>query len=116
MLAIAAGANNPARWRSARAAPSSFLQGINLVTAATNSGNAPEYYGLAILAYVAANRTDLLSNAGSGQIDLVAKLESYQSLTNGYYSPTLGNRRQPPRRPPGPSSASSPLTRAARPR
>jgi Prenyltransferase and squalene oxidase repeat len=91
MLAIAAGANDPARWKVDSNSPVSFLNGINLVTAAANSGNAPEYYGLAILAYLAADRTDLLSNAGSGQIDLVAKLESYQSLTSGYFSPTLGN-------------------------
>jgi hypothetical protein len=91
MLAIAAGANDPARWKVGKRSPVSFLQSINLVTAAANSGNAPEYYGLAILAYLAADRTDLLSNAGSGQIDLVAKLESYQSLTSGYFSPTLGN-------------------------
>ena len=91
MLAIAAGGNNPARWKADGHSPVSFLQRINLVTAAANSGNAPEYYALAILAYVAADRTDLLSNAGSGQIDLVAKLESYQSLTSGYYSPTLGD-------------------------
>ena len=56
--------------------------------AATNSGNAPEYYALCILAYRAANRTDLLTSAGSTQIDLVAKLESYQSLTGGFYSPS----------------------------
>lgn len=88
MLAIAAGANDPSRWQVDKRSPVSFLQGINLVTAATNSGNAPEYYALAILAYLAADRTDLLSNAGSGQIDLVAKLESYQSPTSGYFSPS----------------------------
>ena len=90
MLAIAAGANNPAGWKVDARSPVSFLQATNLVAAAADSGNPPEYYALCILAYLAADRTDLLSNAGSGQIDLVAKLESYQTLTGGYYSPTLG--------------------------
>lgn len=87
MLAIAAGANNPARWKVAGHSPVNFLQATNLASAAANSGNAPEYYALCILAYKAANRTDLLASAGSTQIDLVGKLGSYQSLTNGYYSP-----------------------------
>ena len=80
MLAIAAGANNPSRWKVGARSPVSFLQNINLATAAANSGNLPEYYALAILAYLAADRTDLLSNAGSSSVDLVAKLESYQNV------------------------------------
>ncbi len=88
MLAIAAGGNSPARWRVGGLSPVAFLQNTNLTTAAANSGNAPEYYALCILAYRAADRTDLLSSAGSTQIDLVAKLESYQSPTDGYYAPS----------------------------
>jgi len=87
MLAIAAGKNNPSRWRSGGHSPVSFLQNTALDTAAKNFGNVPEYYALCILAYRAAGRTDLLSNAGSTQIDLIAKLESYQSLSSGYYAP-----------------------------
>jgi len=90
MLAIAAGGNNPSRWKSHGRSPVTFLQDTNLVTAAANSGNAPEYYALCILAYKAANRTDLLTNAGSTQIDLVGKLESYQALPYGYYAPGTG--------------------------
>jgi len=86
MLAIAAAANNPALWRIDGRSPVSFLQDTNLTDAATDSGNAPEYYALCILAYRAANRSDLLANAGSTQIDLVSRLESYQS-DSGYYSP-----------------------------
>ena len=87
MLAIAAGNNGPGRWQVSGHSPVTFLQHTALDTAAKNSGNAPEYYALCILAYRAAGRTDLLTTAGSTQIDLIAKLESYQSLTDGYYSP-----------------------------
>jgi hypothetical protein len=87
MLAIAAGQNGPARWKLAGRSPVGFLQNTALNSAAATSGNAPEYYSLCILAYLAAGRTDLLSSAGSTQIDLVGKLESYQSITGGYYSP-----------------------------
>ena len=89
MLAIAAGGNNPARWRVDGLSPLTFLQDTNLTAAAAGSGNAPEYYALCILAYKAANRTDLLASAGSTQIDLVGKLESYQVLPTGYYSPAV---------------------------
>ncbi len=89
-LAIAAGANSPGLWKSDGRSPVGFLQDTNLVTAATNSGNAAAYYALCILAYKAANRTDLLASAGSTQIDLVGKLESYQSLTDGFYAPGSG--------------------------
>jgi hypothetical protein len=88
MLAIASGANNPARWKSDGHSPITYLQSINLTTAAQNSGNAPEYYALCIVAYRTANRTDLLTSAGSTQIDLVDKLESYQSLTSDFCSPS----------------------------
>jgi len=88
MLAIASGRNNPARWRSHGRSPVTYLQSINLTAAATDSGNAPEFYALCIVAYRAADRTDLLTSAGSTQIDLVDKLESYQSTTGPFYSPT----------------------------
>ncbi len=87
MLAIAAGQNGPGRWKVAGNNPVGFLQSTALNTAAATSGNPPEYYALCILAYLAAGRTDLLSSAGSTQIDLVGKLKSYQSITTGYYSP-----------------------------
>ena len=87
MLAITAGGNNPARWQVDERSPITFLQDTNLESAAKSSGNVPEYYALCILAYRAANRTDLLSSAGSTQIDLVGRLMSYQYPTYGYYSP-----------------------------
>ena len=88
MFAIASGRNNPARWKSDGHSPITFLQSIDLTAAAKNSGNAPEYYALCIVAYRTANRTDLLTSAGSTQIDLVDKLESYQSISDGFYSPS----------------------------
>ena len=87
MLAIAAGHNGPSRWKVDGHSTVTFLQDTNLATAATNSGNAPEYYALCILAYRAAGRTDLLTSAGSPQIDLIGKLVSYRSISDGYYSP-----------------------------
>ncbi len=87
MLAIAAGRNGPGRWKVDGHSPVWFLQDTALDTAAKSSGNAPEYYALCILAYRAAGRTDLLTSAGSTQIDLVGKLKSYQSVSAGYYSP-----------------------------
>ena len=87
-LAIAAGANDPALWRVEGHSPVTFLQATDLTSAAAASGNAPEYYALCILAYRAANRTDLLKSAGTTKLDLVAKLESYQS-SEGYYSPAI---------------------------
>ena len=87
MLAIAAGNNGPGRWQVSGHSPVTFLQHTALDTAAKNTTNAPEFYALCILAYRAAGRTDLLATAGSTQVDLISKLESYQSLTDGYYSP-----------------------------
>ena len=87
MLAIAAGHNGPGRWKIDGHSAVTFLQDTALDTAAKNSGNAPKYYALCILAYRAAGRTDLLTSAGSTQIDLIGKLKSYQSVSNGYYSP-----------------------------
>jgi hypothetical protein len=87
MLAIAAGHNGPGHWKVDGHSAVTFLQDTALDTAAKNSGNAPEYYALCILAYRAAGRTDLLTSAGSTQIDLIGKLKSYQSVSDGYYSP-----------------------------
>jgi hypothetical protein len=87
MLAIAAGNNGPGRWKIDGHSTVTFLQDTNLATAATNSGNAPEYYALCILAYRAAGRTDLLTTAGSAQSDLISNLKSYQLIPDGYYSP-----------------------------
>ena len=90
MLAIASGGNNPARWESHGRSPLTYLQSIDLASAAQDSGNAPEYYALCIIAYRTADRTDLLASAGSTQIDLVRKLEFYQS-GDGSYLPTTGS-------------------------
>ena len=87
MFAIAAGNNGPSRWKIDGHSTVTFLQDTNLAAAATNSGNAPEYYALCILAYRAAGRTDLLTSAGNPQIDLIGKLKSFQLLPDGYYSP-----------------------------
>ncbi len=87
MLAIAAGNNGPSRWKVDGHSTVTFLQDTNLAAAATNSGNAPEYYALCILAYRAAGRTDLLTTAGSAQSDLISNLKSYQLTPDGYYSP-----------------------------
>ena len=87
-LAIAAGGNDPALWRVEGHSPVTFLQGTDLTSVAAASGNAPEYYALCILAYRGADRTNLLKSAGTTKLDLVAKLESYQS-SEGYYSPAI---------------------------
>ena len=49
--------------------------------------NAPATYAKFILAYVAAGRSDLVSHAGSGSINLRTKLLSYQDLSDGHFSP-----------------------------
>ena len=98
MLAIAAGDNGPSRWKKAGKSPVSYLQSIDLTAAAAQSDNVPRYYALCILAYKAARRTDLLRSAGSGQIDLVNKLESYETTVTAsgqpdqvYFAPVPGN-------------------------
>ena len=98
MLAIAAGNNGPSHWKKAGKSPINYLQSIDLTSAAGQSDNVPKYYALCILAYKAARRTDLLRSAGSGQIDLVNKLESYATTvtTSGepdqvYFAPVPGN-------------------------
>ena len=91
VLAIAAGGNGPQRWRHDGRNPVGYLQSIDLTAAAAQSDNVPKYYSLCILAYYAAGRTDLLSSAGATQIDLVAKLESYATLTGGYFSPVVNS-------------------------
>jgi len=91
MLAIAAGNNGPQRWKRAGKNPVNYLQSIDLTSAASTSDNVPKYYALCILAYHAAGRGDLVHSAGSTQIDLVAKLESYATLTSGYFSPVVGS-------------------------
>jgi hypothetical protein len=85
MLALAALDNDPALWQAAGHTPVRFLQVTDLAAAAASSGNAPAYYARCILAYRAADRLDLLSDAGSGHIDLVTSLESFQSA-QGYFS------------------------------
>jgi len=98
MLAIAAGNNGPQRWKRAGKNPVTYLQSIDLTAAASQSDNVPKYYALCILAYNAAGRTDLIYSAGSGQIDLVNKLENYATTLTAsnqpdlvYFSPVSGS-------------------------
>jgi len=98
VMAIAAAHENQALWRSSDGktpiatggGTTGYLQGINIDQAANGSqvqSNAPATYAKFILAYVAAGRSDLVSHAGSGSINLRTKLLSYQDLSDGHFSP-----------------------------
>lgn len=80
--------------------PFDYLQANDHEKAATgaDSNNAPVYYARAIMAYVAAGRTDRVFVAGTPRIDLLAKLYAYQDLTEGAetrgsFSPAVSTRR-----------------------
>jgi hypothetical protein len=98
VMAIAAAHENQAQWRSSDGktpiatggGAAGYLQSINIDEVANGSqaqSNAPATYAKFMLAYVAAGRSDLVSHAGSGSINLRTKLLSYQDLTDGHFSP-----------------------------
>jgi prenyltransferase beta subunit len=94
ILAIAAGREKPATWDKGGNDPISYLQTVNLQNAATSSPNAPAFYAKVILAYEAADRHQLIYNAGSPRIDLLAKMLSYRDPADGHFSfATSGDRR-----------------------
>jgi hypothetical protein len=94
ILAIAAGREKPAAWKKGGNDPITYLQTVNLQNAATSSPNAPAFYAKVILAYEAAGRHQLIYNAGSPRIDLLAKLLSYRDPADGHFSfATSGDRR-----------------------
>jgi hypothetical protein len=75
--------------------PFTYLQSNSHEKAATGPDvdNAPVYYARAIMAYVAAGRSERVFVAGTPAIDLLAKLYGYQDLVDG--SPTKGGFSPP---------------------
>ena len=78
-------------WTKKGKNPFDYLQSVNHETAATSAtvDNAPIYYARMIMAYVAVNRRDRVFVAGTPHVDLLAKLYTYQDMTDG--SPTRGS-------------------------
>jgi hypothetical protein len=71
-------------WTIGGSTPITALQASDLGKEATAAGvNAPVYYSLAIMAYVAAGQKDSLATAGSPAVDLLASLYQYQDMTEG---------------------------------
>jgi Prenyltransferase and squalene oxidase repeat len=78
-------------WTRKGKNPFDYLQSVNHETAATSAtvDNAPIYYSRMIMAYVAMGRRERVFIAGTPHIDLLAKLYTYQDMTDG--SPTKGS-------------------------
>lgn len=78
-------------WTKKGKNPFEYLQSVNHETAATGAtvDNAPVYYARMIMAYQAVGRSDRVFIAGTPHVDLLAKLYTYQDLTDG--SPTRGS-------------------------
>jgi hypothetical protein len=95
VMAIAAAGESPqsARWTRDGNNPLHYLQSIDLQSAAGSAStqvNVPAFYAKVILAYVAANRTDLVGSAGAKGINLITELEKYQDN-----APTLSGSSDP---------------------
>ena len=88
--AVASGADiGSDLWTAGGSTPFSTLQASDLSKEAAAAGvNAPVYYSLAVMAYVAAGQADSLATAGSPAVDLLAQLYQYQDMTDG--SPYMG--------------------------
>jgi hypothetical protein len=65
-------------WTHKSKNPMRATQAINQESAATASGNVPQYYAQAILGYVAAGRENFVYGAGTTQIDFLDKLLGFQ--------------------------------------
>ena len=72
-------------WTKKGKNPFDYLQGVSHEAAATSAtvDNAPVYYARMIMAYVAMDRRDRVFVAGTPSVDLLAKLYTYQDLTEG---------------------------------
>ena len=72
-------------WTKKGKNPFDYLQSVNHETAAGSAtvDNAPVYYARMIMAYVAVGRRDRVFVAGTPHIDLLAKLYTYQDMTDG---------------------------------
>ena len=83
--AVASGERIDSRfWTIGGTTPFAFLQASDLKKEATAAGvNAPAYYSLAIMAYVASGQKDALATAGTPAVDLLAELYQYQDMTDG---------------------------------
>ncbi|NLE23235.1 MAG: terpene cyclase/mutase family protein [Actinobacteria bacterium] len=80
-----------AAWTKNGKNPFEYLQATNHEQAATSAAvdNAPVYYARMIMAYVAVGRRERVFVAGTPHIDLLAKLYTYQDMTDG--APTKGS-------------------------
>ena len=86
LAAVASGERmGSSAWTKKGKNPFDYLQGVNHETAAGSAtvDNAPVYYARMIMAYVAVGRRDRVFVAGTPHIDLLAKLYTYQDLTDG---------------------------------
>jgi hypothetical protein len=86
-------------WTHGGKNPVRSLQALNQEAAAAATSNAPLYYAQMIMAYLAAGHEGYVYDAGTGHIDLLAKLQSYQDTSSasgnssyGSYSPSSSNR------------------------
>ena len=72
-------------WTKKGKNPFDYLQATNHEAAATSAtvDNAPVYYARMIMAYVAVDRRERVFIAGTPHVDLLAKLYTYQDLTDG---------------------------------
>jgi hypothetical protein len=78
-------------WARKGKNPFDYLQATNHESAATGAAvdNAPVYYARMIMAYVAMGQRERVFIAGTPHVDLLAKLYTYQDMTEG--SPTKGS-------------------------
>jgi hypothetical protein len=78
-------------WSKKGKNPFDYLQATNHEAAATSAtvDNAPVYYARMVMAYVAVDRRERVFIAGTPHVDLLAKLYTYQDLTDD--SPTRGS-------------------------
>jgi hypothetical protein len=72
-------------WTRKGTNPFEYLQSVNHETSATSVtvDNAPIYYARMIMAYVAVDRRERVFVAGTPHVDLLAKLYTYQDMTDG---------------------------------
>jgi hypothetical protein len=98
--AVAAGERmGSSAWTKKGKNPFDYLQATDHEKAATGAAvdNAPVYYARMIMAYVAVDRRERVFIAGTPHVDLLAKLYTYQdmtegSATKGSFSPSSSTR------------------------
>ncbi len=93
--AIAAAGKSPATFKRAGGKnPIAYLQSLDIAGEATGASgttsNPADFYAKMIITYHAAKVSSLISTAGSGHIDLVAQLLTYENSQSGAFSTTSG--------------------------